>query len=362
MPILAPYHLHKEFPDLPSRALDFFHPDNGKHGKNEQGQRIWLPRTIMEFAEDVARPRQTPDSEQFPRFHQLNQICQRLADVNLLTVFNRGTWDSHDASYFWTNDLLLMSDKEKDDIRRLLNYIVYGFVAIFEDFKNSILPIVHYDSDENRAVGTAFVIRSDFNLLFTAAHCVTGAKALSLRGVSSADFRAAEIFVSKNNALDIAMILFDHPVLPDAKRLELGHGKILDDVIAIGYPNVPTFAEVLAVEKATIASELTGTKGIIVSNPTEIFSKAPMYLISARVRGGFSGGPIINDRGLVVGMVLRQPISEISPTDSIYAQYDNLGYGIAIPTEHILAFTKGVYHRDQSVYEKIEIREYREIS
>jgi len=308
----------------------------------------------------VAKPGETPDSKQFPRLHQLNQICQRLADLNLLTVFSRGTWDSHDASYAWTNDLLLLSDKERADITRLLNYSVYGFIVIFEDFKNSIIPIIHYDRDENPAIGTAFVVRSDLNILFTAAHCVTEAKALSLRGVSSADLCKADIFVSKNSALDMAMIIFDCPILPDAKRLELGNGKILEEVIAVGYPNIPTFAEVLAVERATISSEISGSKGIIASKPTEIFSGVPLYLISARVRGGFSGGPIINDSGLVVGMVSRQPISQAAPANSFYTQYDNLGYGIAIPTEQLLSFSKGVYDRDQSVYDKIEINEFRD--
>jgi len=314
----------------------------------------------MEFAEYVARPGKSSDSTESPRFHQLNQICQRLADLNVLMVCNHGTWDAHDASYVWTNELLLLPDKERDDIRRLLNYMVYGFVVIFEDFKNSILPIIHYDRDDNPARGTAFIVRSDSTVLLTAGHCVTDERALSVKGISSADFRDAEIFISKTRALDIAIIILKHEVLPNVKRLELGHGKILDEVIAVGYPNVPTFAEVLAVEKATISSEIIPTKGIIASKPTEIFSKAPLYLISARVRGGFSGGPIIIDRGLVVGIVSRQPISGTTPTNSFYTQYDNLGYGVAIPTEQILLFTKGVYDRDESVCEKIEIREYRE--
>jgi hypothetical protein len=200
----------------------------------------------MELAEHVARPGNTPNSKQFPRFHQLNQICQRLADLNLLTVINRGSWDSHDASYFWTNDLLLLSDKERKDIIRLLNYMVYGFLVTFEDFKNSILPIIHYDKEETPAIGTAFIIAGSPTLILTAAHCVTDAKAIFVRGISGAEFRDAEIFVSKNHALDIAMIIVKCGILPNAKRLELGYGKVLDEVIAVGYPNVPTFTEVLA--------------------------------------------------------------------------------------------------------------------
>jgi serine protease Do len=275
-------------------------------------------------------------------------------------VMNRGTWDSHDASYMWTRHLHDLTDESRKGVIRLLNYMVYGFLVIFDDFQNSIIPVTHYNEEDTPAIGTSFLVSGHPDLILTSAHCLTDAKAICLRGISKDQFRDAEIFVSKNPALDIAMIVFSNPILPNAKRLELGWGRILDEVIAVGYPNTPTFTEVLAVEKASISSEITPTKGIIASKPTEMFTRLPLYLISARVRGGFSGGPIINDRGLVVGMVLRQPTSKDATPKSLYAEYDNLGYGIAIPAEYIEKFIKGVCDRDQSVYETIKIKEYRE--
>ena len=59
-------------------------------------------------------------------------------------------------------------------------------------------------------------------------------------------------------------------LLPDIKRLPLGNGGILDDVIVMGYPNVPGFHELIAVEGATISSRITATKGNIASSGTVV--------------------------------------------------------------------------------------------
>jgi S1-C subfamily serine protease len=184
--------------------------------------------------------------------------------------------------------------------------------------------------------------------ILTAAHCVTEARYLSIRGISPNELARAKIAVPKNIALDIAAIHFPEPILPERKDIELGIGAILQDVIVLGYPNVPGFTEVLAVEKASISTRMTVTRGSIASQATEIFAKAPLFLITARVRGGFSGGPVINAKGLAVGIVSRQPISDAGGPNDFYAQYDNLGYGIAIPTEEITKFLTACHRNDES--------------
>jgi len=54
-------------------------------------------------------------------------------------------------------------------------------------------------------------------------------------------------------------------------------------------------------------------------------------LFNARVKGGNSGGPIINKHGLVTGMLVQIPISS---EDS--SKIDNLGYGIAVTGQSLL--------------------------
>ncbi|HHU56382.1 MAG TPA: hypothetical protein GXZ48_06825 [Acholeplasmataceae bacterium] len=53
-------------------------------------------------------------------------------------------------------------------------------------------------------------------------------------------------------------------------------------------------------------------------------------LLTCPIRGGNSGGPIINEYGEVVSVFTDIPFAE---GDSF--QYDNFGYGCATPIEYI---------------------------
>ena len=48
-------------------------------------------------------------------------------------------------------------------------------------------------------------------------------------------------------------------------------------------------------------------------------------LITAKIKGGNSGGPIINNKGCVVGVAFGEPIYEGS--------YDDVGYGVGMPIQ-----------------------------
>lgn len=48
-------------------------------------------------------------------------------------------------------------------------------------------------------------------------------------------------------------------------------------------------------------------------------------LITARIRGGNSGGPVIDSNGAVVGVAFSEPMSK--------GDYDEMGYGVAYPIE-----------------------------
>lgn len=325
--------VHEQFPGLPAKALDFFGPAN----MTRKGSTL-KPRTVMEFADHIAKPGITPNSREHPPFHRINLILQRMADLNLLIVMNRGGFAGCDASYICDLD-----DEQKSGVQSTLDYVIYGFPVIYEDLRHSVIPIIHSGATCDQ-IGTSF-LRTRYVLL-TAAHCVDKAEALSIRGISASQFRQARIAVHKNSALDLAAIYFAEPILPGIKEIELGKGSVLDDVLVLGYPNVPGFTELLAVEKAAVSARITVTSGAIASSATEIFAKASMFLITARVRGGFSGGPVINGSGLAVGLISRQPISCEGEGASLYAHYDNLGYGVAIPTEEIIAFLTACQNQD----------------
>lgn len=332
------HYVHEQFPGLPARALDFFDPDNAERSGTQL-----KPRTVLEFADYISKPGKEANSRKHPPLHRINLILQRMADLNLLIVANRGSWMAHDASY-----LCDLSDEEKSKVQSTLDYIVFGFPVIYEELRHSVIPIIHSNSSGNQ-IGSSF-LRTRHTLL-TAAHCIDEARTLSIRGVSADQFRQSRVAIHKNRALDLAAIKFIDPILPDVKEIELGLGSVLDEVLVLGYPNVPGFTELLAAEKASVSARIAVASGSIASSATEVFAKTSLFLITARVRGGFSGGPVINGAGLAVGLVSRQPISAESEGAEVFTQYDNLGYGVAIPTEEIVAFLSACRDEDTEVVE-----------
>ena len=330
--------VHEQFPGLPARALDFFDPGNAERSGTQL-----KPRTVMEFADHISKPGKTANSKQHPPLHRINLILQRMADLNLLIVMNRGSWMAHDASY-----LCGLSDEEKSGIQSTLDYIVFGFPVIYEELRHSVIPIIHSSSAGNQ-IGSSF-LRTRHTLL-TAAHCIDGAEILSIRGISADQFNQARVVIHKNRTLDLAAIKFTGPILPDVKEIEFGMGSVLDEVLVLGYPNVPGFTELLAAEKAAVSARISVVSGSIASSATEIFAKTSLFLITARVRGGFSGGPVINSAGLAVGLVSRQPVSAEGESAEFFTQYDNLGYGVAIPTEEIIAFLSACRDEDTEIVE-----------
>jgi S1-C subfamily serine protease len=239
-------------------------------------------------------------------------------------------------------------------IRDGIDYAVYGFPVIYQELSPAVVPIVHVNVNDRPSVGTSF-LRTQ-HLLLTAKHCLVGAKSLSIRGISKEQFSSAQVLVHNNDALDLAALHFPDPVLSGVKPITLGIGRVLDEVLVLGYPNVPGFTELLAAEKAAISSRLTVTKGAIASEATELFARTSLFLITARVRGGFSGGPVLNATGAAVGLVSRQPIADASQSSELYAQYDDLGYGIAIPSEAIVEFLTACKDCNRDVAIPMEIR------
>ena len=99
--------------------------------------------------------------------------------------------------------------------------------------------------------------------------------------------------------------------------------EILDDILTMGYPPIKGFDSVLVAETAQVAGYLQSTTGEVVGNEVSYLDGQPYLLITARVKGGNSGGPVISREGKVVGIVAQLPASDSGP--------DTLGYAAVIP-------------------------------
>ena len=191
----------------------------------------------------------------------------------------------------------------------------------------------------------------------TASHCIDGAKRLSIRGVTIDDLAGAKFFKSANEAVDLGLISFSTPVFQNVPSIALDAPILLQDVMALGFPDVPGFLPALAAEKALISSRLTATRGAIASVPFEFWARTELLLITARVRGGFSGGPILNEKGDCVGVISRDPVSQSGDRlDEAIHLYDNLGYGTAIPATLVRAFAEDAHWATNQISVEMETK------
>lgn len=259
----------------------------------------------------------------------VNKICQKLCHKNIMSLIKSdGKLGLHnnymvvirDESFFET---------EKKKLELSFNSLVYGFEYIYNLYKNIVVPLVWERNDGTYSAGTGFKM---FGGIVTAKHCITDPQNLSIKGYSADELEKSKIYVSTNPNLDIAFIDVNKK---DTIDVFIDNGKVLQEVLVLGYPKIPAFTEFLTAEKATISSKaisrLTPTKGAIAAFGKNYLSRAELMLITAKIRGGNSGGPVISEEGCIVGVSCQIPYYEGKNDD-----YDDLGYGIVVPIKYLM--------------------------
>jgi S1-C subfamily serine protease len=141
---------------------------------------------------------------------------------------------------------------------------------------------------ENYNYGTCFFVHPD-GFLLTNQHVIADAK--EVRVVTS-DARILPARVIRDDAYkDLALLKVDvtkAPYLPLGRSADV---KVLDSIIAVGFPYPDK-----------IGAELSAYDGKV--NAIRESGHIPMLQMDANVNPGISGGPVLNDRGEVVGIVV----------------------------------------------------------
>jgi serine protease Do len=197
-------------------------------------------------------------------------------------------------------------------------------------FESSVLPLIVEKEGEN-SIGTAFLIQA--NCILTAGHCVKNGTAISIPGIDMEHLKTIKVPADENR--DLALLIFNGNPTTHRVSFHLGQASLLDDVMVMGYPPIPGFQPALVAEKATVAGFLHSTTGQVVADANSYLDKQDYLLISARVKGGNSGGPVLNRRGEVIGIVVNEAATSEERADP-------LGFGNALPSTVIREFLGNV--------------------
>ena len=229
------------------------------------------------------------------------------------------------ASYFFIEEL---ADYGSYDFTAL------GFPEVVGHFKSSVIRMnVGSSFPEMSKSGTCFLL--DRNLIATAAHCIPAHSIVSIEGwdLAKAPLKSIKMFGrdgasnpfrKERSLIDLALLEFESDPFPNAPKFQLWGGGILEDILVMGYPSVSGFNEI----QLALA-------GQIISEHESYNRKQPMMLVDTRVKGGNSGGPVINRFGKVTGVI----------TDAEFSSemaYDSLGYALATPAQTLLNLIQAV--------------------
>ncbi len=207
-----------------------------------------------------------------------------------------------------------------------------GFTFTRQLYLSSVKPIDGINKKDNPDIGTAFKVGS--NVFATARHCVTDLKSFRLLGENDNPIPLKEVVFPKNENLDIALLITEKPV--DGKEFTLAEPQVLEDVLVMGYPPITGLLPFLVCEKGQMAADMKSAIGANVGESKDYLKGLDSFLISARVKGGSSGSPVVNEYGEVCGIVVSLPVDS-NDSDRI----DLMGYGVCLPSKYIEEMLKG---------------------
>lgn len=296
----------------------YFNPMNGKR----QGDRI-VPNTIGDFLKAHVQYK-----DFYTKPGALAAICRVLEHEGLLVHAGSGKGSPPMSACYYSFGL-----KEEHAAYGTCDFLAFGFPFIREHFRGAVRPVLVEHSDGRPDIGTCFAIVG--NRIVTAVHCIERMNAVVIDGVGP-DAGLVSVHRPVAEVIDLAVLTYDRDPLPAVPKFKVATGDVLDEVLTMGFPPVPGFDPVQVAETANLAarSSLKASIGDVVGHGDSYLGRQEYLLVSARVKGGNSGGPVVNRSGFVIGVVTDLP------GDGGAA--DPLGYGVATPSEGLVTLLEGI--------------------
>ena len=322
-------HYDMLFPELVYDILDYFRGGNSIKPFSE--------KCISDYCERSRFNSQMPKGE-IIQPDVVYRICETLAAKRVVTkIGSKLGLEEISSNYYYSPGNVSYFLQKTPSLLFLLNCKVYGFRYIYNAYKQMVLPVV-VKKDGKISMGTCFKLHHG---IVTAKHCLETDE-VAIGGYSAEKLSQCKVMISTDSEIDLAYIETNEHSL-----LLSGEAKVLDEVLVMGYPKIPMFFDFCTAERAAISS--IPTRGAVAALVDQYISRniGKLMLVTARIRGGNSGGPIIDSDGAVVGVAFCEPQSE--------GDYDEMGYGIAYPIHVLNALLQDNVPLKVNFVDKVEV-------
>ena len=257
-----------------------------------------------------------------------------------------------DSSYISATSELTMSDEtrsgDSDDV----------LSSIFENISSSVVQIVSItpplfklnpQAQNTTEVGAGFIY-DDSGHIVTANHVLAGANSVSVV-FKDGDRYEAEV-IGRDGFTDTAVLRImgdnttdpEETARPSAQPVTLGNSSALrigDRVVTIGYP----FAS-----KIAMTSGIVGQTDYLLYFPFLGYSVPNTIETDLAVNPGNSGGPLVNMRGEVVGMIYGRLNPPAPPSGILFP-----GLSVAIPSNTISRVADGLIREGLYIHPAVGI-------
>jgi len=326
----------KKYPNLVYHIWDYFTDESILTNSEIDFSRYGIfedlvIKSTLDFVMDFSETYKLDDGSHID-YKTIAKICDKLYEHNffLKAVIGIVNLDEGNNYYYGYKNfgkgeqLLSRFNNNRNIISYIFNSLVYGFKYIYEYNKRNVLPL-YVKKGDNQYTGTCF---KTVHGLVTAKHCISKTDSIQIAGMNKDVFTNCSILTKDN--LDIAVIQ-PNTEYQKEEYLLTSDGCVLDEIMVMGYPSHCGFDNFV-----------TATKGSIAAIEESFLTKYDLMLLTSKLKGGNSGGPVFNEEGYVVGIITETPNPEGEG-------YDQFGYGLAMPQYYIEEIVKSGKQIDEKI-------------